>query len=132
MRKRHVTSKLELGQSLPHLQLDKNKIEQALVNLCMNAIEAMPESGTLIFKTRANQLETGVTEVILEVEDSGPGIPEEDLEKVFDPFFTRKQVGKGTGLGLTIIRQIIDMHDGSIRMSNRPEGGAKATIILKT
>ncbi len=130
-RKLHVTSKTELGQGLPHLQLDKIKIEQALVNLCMNAIEAMPEGGTLILKTRANQLETGVTEVILEVEDSGPGIPE-DLEKVFDPFFTRKQVGKGTGLGLTIVRQIIDMHGGTIRMSNRPEGGAKATIILKT
>jgi two-component system sensor histidine kinase HupT/HoxJ len=92
----------------------------------------MPEGGTLLIRTRANQLQTGATEVILEVEDTGPGIADEDLARIFDPFFTKKGVGEGTGLGLTVARQILDLHGGTLRISNRVEGGAKASITLKT
>jgi PAS domain S-box-containing protein len=131
-RKRHISIQTELGEGLPHLQLDRGKIEQTLLNLCMNGIEAMPEGGTLLIRTRANQLQTGATEVILEVEDTGPGIADEDLARIFDPFFTKKGVGEGTGLGLTVARQILDLHGGTLRISNRVEGGAKASITLKT
>lgn len=130
-RKRDVSPEMELGQDLPHLQLDKTKIEQVFVNLCMNAIEAMPKGGTLLIRTRANQFESGVTDVIAEVEDTGPGIADEDLARLFEPFFTKKQVGKGTGLGLTVAKKIIELHGGTLRIGNRLEGGARATITLR-
>ena len=130
-RKRRITTKNDLAQDLPHIQLDDIKIEQVLVNLCMNAIDAMSEGGVLLIRTRANQREIGFAEVVVDVEDTGPGIPAESLEKVFDPFFTRKPKGKGTGLGLTVARRIIDMHKGKIAISNRPEGGTRATITFK-
>jgi signal transduction histidine kinase len=111
--------------------LDRIKIEQVFLNLCMNAIESMPEGGTLLLKTRSQPLETGGTEVIAEVEDTGPGIPDGNLPKVFDPFFTKKQMGKGTGLGLSVAKQIIELHGGTIKIGNRPEGGARVTITLQ-
>jgi signal transduction histidine kinase len=128
---RHVTLTMELEPNLPHLGLDKNKMEQTLVNLFMNAIDAMLEGGTLLVKTRANRPKTGATDVIAEVEDTGHGIAEGDLEKIFDPFFTKKQKGKGIGLGLTVARRIVHMHGGTLRISNRPEGGVNATITLR-
>ncbi|MCX6996467.1 MAG: PAS domain-containing protein [Kiritimatiellaeota bacterium] len=131
-RKRNVTSNMDLGPSLPHLPLDGTKIEQTLVNLCMNAIEAMPTGGTLLVRTRANQLEAGATEVIVDMEDTGAGIPEADLVNIFEPFFSRKQVGKGFGLGLSVSKQIIELHGGTLQIGNRPAGGAKVTITLKT
>ena len=131
-RKQDIALRMDLGQNLPHLQLDRTKIEQTLVNLCMNAIEAMPTGGTLLIKTRANPLNTGVTSSTIEVEDTGPGIASGDLARLFDPFFTKKQVGKGTGLGLTVAKRIIELHGGTIRIDNRPEGGARATITLQT
>ncbi|MFZ4394571.1 MAG: ATP-binding protein [Kiritimatiellia bacterium] len=131
-RKRVIATRMDLGRDLPHLRLDKTKIEQTLVNLCMNAIEAMPTGGTLRVTTRVNQLDSGVTEVITDVEDTGPGIAEEDLAKLFDPFFTKRKVGKGTGLGLTVARRIIELHGGTIRIGNRSEGGARATIVFRT
>jgi len=131
-RNRQIAVCVDLGQNLPHLPLDRIKIEQVFLNLCMNAIESMPEGGTLILKTRVHPLETGGAEVIADVEDTGPGIPEGNLQKVFDPFFTKKQIGKGTGLGLSVARQIIELHGGTIRIGNRPEGGTRVTITLHT
>jgi two-component system sensor histidine kinase HupT/HoxJ len=68
---------------------------------------------------------------VIRVDDSGPGIPEYYLERVFDPFFTTKPVGRGTGLGLSVSHQIVELHGGTIEVSNREEGGARVTIILK-
>jgi signal transduction histidine kinase len=136
----------ELAADLPHLMLDRFKIEQVLVNIVMNAIHAMPDGGTLTVKTylrragspdRPSQghgpdpLGPDNDVVVLEVEDTGTGIPEEKLAKVFDPFFTTKERGKGTGLGLAVVRQIVEMHGGSIQMSNRREGGARVIIAFR-
>lgn len=135
----------ELQPGLPPVRMDRSKIEQVLINVFTNAAHAMSGGGTLLVRTFVKQL-TGVGEsigdirsemfragdtvVVLETEDTGSGIPEDKITKIFDPFFTTKPTGKGTGLGLTVTRSIIDLHRGAIAIANRPEGGAKVTIML--
>jgi PAS domain S-box-containing protein len=136
----------EYQPKLPALRLDRMKVEQVFVNLMTNAIHAMPEGGTLTVRVYTKQL-TGVGEnvggtaseafragdrvVAAEIDDTGTGIPESKLGKIFDPFYTTKPTGKGTGLGLTVTRSIIDLHGGTIEITNRPEGGARAMIMFK-
>ena len=69
--------------------------------------------------------------IVIEVEDTGPGIPEENLTKIYDPFFTTKPTGVGTGLGLPVSRKIIELHGGSLDIRNVKGGGVRATILLK-
>ncbi len=116
----------EIPEGLPPLRLDKNKIEQAFVNLFMNSIYAMPQGGTLL--VRAHR-ERGW--VIAEVEDTGTGIPPEKVSKVFDPFFTTKPTGQGTGLGLTVTRHILELHKGELQIQNRDGGGVVAVLRFK-
>jgi len=111
----------------PQLSLDRNKMEQVLVNVLMNAIQATPERGTLTLRTRVN-----ASEFIAEIDDTGTGISAAHQAKLFEPFFTTKPVGQGTGLGLSVARQIIQLHGGTLRLANRPEGGARATIRIPT
>jgi PAS domain S-box-containing protein len=141
-----VTVKLELAADLPRLPLDPPKLEQVFLNLFINSMQAMSEGGTLTVRTRVRRLDDparseplfrkfapGDTLVIVEVADTGPGLPEEVLARVFDPFFTTKAVGVGTGLGLSVARKIIDLHGGSIEIKNAPGGrGALVTVALKT
>ena len=145
--KHRITVDLEFAKDLPALWLDPNKIEQVFVNAFMNAIEAMPQQGTLTVRTLTKQLDAddvdalpkdkgphflvGQTVVVAQIDDSGPGIPEENLAKVFDPFFTTKPPGKGTGLGLTVARKIVELHGGRITVRNRDEGGTSVTILFK-
>jgi two-component system sensor histidine kinase HupT/HoxJ len=69
--------------------------------------------------------------VLIEIQDSGPGLPPDHLAKVFDPFFTTKPTGKGTGLGLAVSRTIVGIHGGAIWLQNAPAGGAIATVVLR-
>lgn len=142
----HIDVVKKLGKDLPRVKVDSNKIEQVLVNIFMNAIYAMPDSGTLTVKTvveqlaqidhhlgdrEGNKLRTGDTVVVAEVEDTGSGIPEDQLSRIFDPFFTTKPTGKGTGLGLTVTNKIVDLHGGLIEIKNRKEGGVRVRIMFK-
>lgn len=120
-----VALDLTLGTDLPPLALDVFKLQQVLVNVLTNAAHATPPGGRITVRTYCRD---GVT--ILEVDDTGSGIPEEALAKLFDPFFTTKPAGKGTGLGLAVTRQIVEMHGASIDIGNRPEGGARVTIAF--
>lgn len=136
----------DLGEDIPDVKIDKNRIEQVFVNLFMNAINAMREGGGLTVRTYAKELtepgndvgrrrgdlfELGETVVIAEIEDNGPGIPKDILDKIFDPFFTTRRSNGGTGLGLSVVRNIIKMHNGKIEIENRKEGGVKTTVIFK-
>jgi PAS domain S-box-containing protein len=141
-----VELQTHLAPELPPLALDGMKIEQVFVNLFNNAIHAMPEGGALAVQTRAERLtethrDAGSREaghfyagdmvVMVEIEDTGNGIPPEMLRKVFDPFFTTKATGKGTGLGLAIVKKIVDLHSGEIEITNRPEGGVRCRLMFK-
>jgi len=125
--KNHISLEKHLAGQLPQVELDRNKIKQVLINVFMNAIQAMGNNGTLSVKTfisrptgseAAGQSPAGEKVVVL-VEDTGTGIPEDKLDKLFDPFFTTKPVGTGTGLGLSVSRNIIELHRATIKIANR-------------
>ena len=134
---------------LPPCPLDRNKMNQAFVNLFTNACHAMPEGGVLTVTTLSRRLSeteagyvggnrsgtrfrAGEEVVIVEIADTGSGIPAEQLSRVFDPYFTTKSTGKGTGLGLTVTKTIIDMHGGRIHIANGSSRGVVVTILLKS
>jgi signal transduction histidine kinase len=106
---------------------DKNQLSQVLINLIMNAADAMEKKGTLTFRTYRKKPEK---KVYIEVSDTGRGIPEENLSKVFDPFFTTKETGKGTGLGLSTSFGIIKENGGQISIKETSPGGTTFLIEL--
>jgi signal transduction histidine kinase len=134
-----------LESSLPPVRMDVRKIEQVLLNLLINAVQAMTQQGTLLVSTRSGRLAADLhlngsiadrfkpdeRLVVAEIQDTGPGIAQEHLTRIFDPFFTTKPVGKGTGLGLSIVKKIIDLHEGSIEVRNAQEGGAVVTLAFR-
>ena len=123
----------ELQPGLPLVLLDRTRIEHALMNLFLNAVQAMPTGGRLTVRTSTSAAtDVHPAQLIVEVEDTGVGIKAEDLGKLFEPFFTTKAPGQGTGLGLPIVRQIMGIHGGSIDLVNRPEGGVRATLKFNT
>jgi signal transduction histidine kinase len=113
-----------LAAGLPQVFADGYQLQQVLLNLIINAEQAMLSAngrGVLVVRTwhEANQ-----DAVVLEINDDGPGIPDELQPKIFDPFFTTKEVGQGTGLGLTVAYAIVQEHGGRLRLESRPGAGA--------
>ena len=112
-------------QTLPPVRGMRDQLKQAILNLCLNAAEAMLDGGQLTVQTRG---QPGSNEVALSIKDTGVGIPPEDLANVFDPFFTTKD--SGTGLGLAITHDIIERHGGRIEVTSEPGQGATFTVWL--
>jgi len=100
-------------------------MNQVLINLIMNAVHAMPQGGTLRMGLGHEK-----DMVRLTVSDTGHGIPSEVVNKIFDPFFTTKEFGKGTGLGLTVVKGIIEEHQGFIAVESEEGQGTTFTILL--
>jgi signal transduction histidine kinase len=136
----------QLDNELPEAELDRNKMKQVFINLFMNAVHAMDKDGTLTVKTSSSQLskelynfhckhtkhfKRGDRVVIVTIDDTGTGIPEDKIDELFDPFFTTKPTGIGTGLGLFVTKNIIDLHKATINITNRKAGGASVSIIFK-
>lgn len=137
-----------LADTLPALMLDTKKVATVLDGIVLNALEAMTEcGGDLIVRTKVEELtsadverdpggrsglrqRSGDTIVAIEIEDTGRGIPTGSLHAIFDPFFTTKETGSGTGLGLTVCRKILELHGGSIGVSNRQGGGVRVRVLL--
>jgi signal transduction histidine kinase len=107
------------------LNYDPQLIEQVLINLIQNAIQAMPKGGRLTLAVGKHN-----HSAIIQIQDTGVGIPEENLKKIFDPFFTTKPIGEGTGLGLSVSYGIIKNHDGDIRVQSKVGKGTVFTIRL--
>ena len=112
---------------LPRAVIDAAQMRQVFLNIVMNASEAMPDGGTLTVRTAPA---AGGNGVCISFGDTGVGISEEHLSKLFTPFFTTKQLGKGTGLGLPIAYGIVKMHRGQIEVQSQPGQGTTFTITL--
>ncbi|MCF8117046.1 MAG: response regulator [Desulfarculaceae bacterium] len=135
-----ITLKLDLAGELPLVQANPNQVEQVLVNLALNARDAMPDGGDLIIATRLALLDAEFASahpwarpgpyLELRVADDGPGIPPGDQERIFEPFYTTKEPGRGTGLGLSVAYSMINNNGGGIVAGNRPQGGGLFQVFL--
>ena len=123
LHKKHAKLNSALAQDAPSCTADVNQLKRVIVNVLLNSIEAIPDHGTLWISTKACG---GRVEIA--VRDDGGGIREEDLQRVFDPYFTTKS--GGSGLGLPLSKMIIEQHDGSIRVQSRPGEGTVVTVSL--
>jgi signal transduction histidine kinase len=128
--RRHIKVRRDYQTPVPPIMGDHDQLKQVFVNLCLNSVEAMGEVGTLMVTVESRGKPVGQpSELIIQIADTGSGIPAEHLSTIFDPFFTLKE--QGTGLGLAICRGIIDYHRGSITAANSPEdSGAVFTVKL--
>jgi signal transduction histidine kinase len=124
---RTVEVKMQLERDLPHFMGDKGQIEQVILNLVINAGEAMCGNGRLLIKTDFLEDQRIVRLVI---EDSGPGISDDLIPRIFEPFFTTKRAGKGTGLGLSITHGIVQRHGGRITVKSKPGKGARFEVRI--
>ncbi len=115
----------DLSDDLPLVNVDKNQLQQVFLNLTLNACEAMPNGGTLMVRSDASNGRVRVT-----VTDTGCGIRREDLDKIFEPFFTSKPVGKGTGLGLSVSYGILQQHGGTLEVESEPGKGTTFVVTL--
>ncbi len=116
----------ELGEALPQIRGNRMQLQQVIVNLSNNAMDAMDTGGTLTMRTRRDS--DGQTQ--LEIADTGHGIPDEVKSRIFEPFFTTKEVGKGTGLGLSLVHEIVHQHRGSIAVESAPGVGTTMCVRL--
>ncbi len=142
LRKRNIRIETSFA-SLPQLPIDPGKLQQVFINLFTNSAHAIETDGFIKVSTQhhritaaeaaelsANHCQPGSAAVRIEIIDDGCGIDEKKGDKIFDPFYTTKDVGQGTGLGLSVSRNIIELHNGLLTLENCPAGGACATIVI--
>jgi PAS domain S-box-containing protein len=136
--KSEVRVKTEESHSLPAVQADSSRLEQVLLNLFLNALDAMPDGGELAVRTElvsGDAVSGGNNEgkkqfVLITVADTGIGIPENLLPSIFEPFVTTKPIGTGAGLGLSSAQLIVHEHNGDIKVESAPGAGTKFSIYL--
>ena len=116
----------ELSPSLPKIMADFDQLQQIFTNLTLNAIQAMPDGGRLTIRSSVVD-----AEIRIDVQDTGYGIPKENLSKLFTPFFTTKAKGKGVGLGLAVVHGIIERHKGRIKVQSEVKKGTTFSVYLR-
>jgi signal transduction histidine kinase len=117
------TITISIPDNFPELMVDPSLMYQVFLNILINSMQAMPSGGEIQV-----ELETKDEQALIIFKDKGPGIAEELMQKIWDPFFTTKETG--TGLGLGIVRNIIEAHNGQVRIENRPVYGVRVIIRL--
>jgi two-component system NtrC family sensor kinase len=122
-----IQLQLKLAQGLPRIQCDPAQIEQVMLALMVNAIDAMPKGGNLWIESALGR---GGTTIVLTVRDDGAGIAPEVMPRIFEPFVTTKEHGRGTGLGLAVSRGIVERHSGKISLQSELGKGTTVTITL--
>jgi hypothetical protein len=120
----HVSVRSECGRELPEINADPAMLSQAILNLALNGCQAMPNGGTLKLACRT----TSRNRVEIDVEDTGVGIPPENLQKIFDLYFTTKE--KGSGIGLSMVYRIVQLHDGEVEVQSTPGVGTRFRLIF--
>jgi PAS domain S-box-containing protein len=119
-----------LDPELPRTMVDEGQLSQVFINTLLNALDAMADGGRLAATTRRGTDDQGHDSILVEFADTGTGIPHDDLQKIFDPFYTTKEPGKGTGLGLSLSYNIIKRFKGDIKVQSEPGRGTIFTVIL--
>jgi CheY-like chemotaxis protein len=137
---KNIIIEKDLTDDLPAIEADDTQIQQVIMNLALNARDAMKNGGKLLIRTDIAELDENYCKlhlsikpgfyIRLTIQDTGEGIPEEHLQKIFDPFFTTKDVGKGTGLGLSVVYGIVKKHSGSVTVYSEKDVGTKFCIYL--
>ena len=125
MARRGIQVTMELDESEPEAAIDTGELQQVILNMVLNAMQAMPDGGHLGIQTHVSR-----DMVEIAITDTGIGIAPENLQKVFNPFFTTKEVGKGTGLGLSVSFDIIEKHGGTVKVESQLGRGTAFTIVL--
>ena len=121
---------VHLDPDLPRTMMDEGQIAQVFINIILNALDAMADGGRLAATTRRGHDDQGQEAILAEFADTGTGIPHEDLQKIFDPFYTTKEPGKGTGLGLSLSYNIVKRFKGDIKVQSEPGRGTIFTVVL--
>ncbi len=125
----NVIIETDLGEEIPYIRISPSELQQVILNLINNAIDAMEKSGgTIKIATKVSTIE--IKHLVIVIEDNGPGIPRDNLARIFDPFFTTKPVGKGTGLGLSICYGIIEKMNGKIDVHSEVGVGTRFRIWI--
>ena len=125
----NVIIETKLEDNLPFVRISPSELQQVMLNLINNAIDAMEKTGgTLTIETRKSRIEQN--HIAISIEDTGPGIPKENLDRIFNPFFTTKAVGKGTGLGLSICYGLVQKMGGKIEVSSQVGVGTQFRIFI--
>ena len=125
---RAIETALRLEHGLPAVRGSSHDLQQLLVNLILNAVDAMPKGGRLTISTAPHIVDPPGVEI--RVEDTGEGIARENLRRIFDPFFTTREPGRGTGLGLSICSRIVESMAGRIEVESEPGRGSAFTVVL--
>jgi two-component system, cell cycle sensor histidine kinase and response regulator CckA len=136
----HIRIELALSSDLAPAWADATQVEQVIMNLCLNARDAMPEGGKIVIKTQTTEIRPGDevpqpyfrpgTYILLRISDTGTGMDRDTLEHIFEPFFTTKEVGRGTGLGLATVYGIVKQHGGIIDVQSEPGAGTEFRVYL--
>ena len=126
-RRRGITLEMDLTEDPPLVHIDSEQLQQVFLNLALNALQAMGNEGTLTIATRVEK-ERGNPTMVVTFSDTGPGIPRERQEAIFEPLYTTRR--DGTGLGLSTSRRIIERHGGSLTVVSKPGHGARFVIRL--